>query len=400
MTFRAARPIRALLIAALLLAGGDPALSIELGDGQRIDERKTLAAAGLATREDPEDSVADRDALNRVAGAYAVSEAGEFAADLDAADAYGQTALMRAANAHDDRAVEALLAAGARPGLRNRKGFSALCFALRRSQNSHTRIVRVLLENGAPIAKAEFEYAFSSRNPESVRLLFEFGGSFDPASVEGEAILLRAQQSGESRIDAILRDHPVIGPAMRARDRTHERERESELAAIAAFIAPYSLVFALFLSSVPFLLALASWTWHRKLSAHLMTTATLSAAAIYLAYFPRDIREALAEFRFFGERTTNLPYLLSAAAVLVMLVTAAMIAPIVFIGLDRTKKTTRHWAHAVLAGALCLGFFALLTLHNLERVDLIDEAHQRVVEILRLFPHAASSRVAALAGDS
>ena len=107
-----------------------------------------------------------------------------------------------------------------------------------------------------------------------------------------------------------------------------------------------------------------------------------AVAVLALAFFPRDVWEMLASMRYIDTPLTYLPALLAAAAVIVMALSSALIAPVVFIGLGRSGTLHRGGLSAVVAATLSVGFFVLLLGHNVERIDLLDDLYRQVGEIL------------------
>jgi ankyrin repeat protein len=306
----------------------------------------------------------------------------ELGANLDVRDAYDRTPLMHAAASDRDRIVETLLAAGASVGLRDRNGNSALSAAIRRSTDGDTLSVRALIRKQAPITQRELQLAVVLRRAKTLRLLFDYGATFDPESPEGADLMLRLQRHGSDEVRAFLSEHPTTASGVAAVALANEQQRSKELARRSAFVAPYAFVFSLFLGVVPFALAIASWTWVSRPVQHALVTATLASIAIVLAYLPSDARAALASMKLIDTPMTYLPHLLAVLAVVIMACTSAMIAPAVFMGIERSGKRHRTWISATTAAMLSAGFLLILVLHNVERVSFVDEAHRRAVEIL------------------
>ena len=155
-----------------------------------------------------------RELLRRAAATAAASEAGEAPGaasmhlDVDAADVHGCTALHYAAicSRHAAGAVaaaRALLAAGARPDMRNAQGRSALFFA---AHYDNTAVARVLLDAGAD-PQSVIAYAALKASPSFVALLLDAGAH--PQAFDGplrRSALELALRRGAAEVALLLLD--------------------------------------------------------------------------------------------------------------------------------------------------------------------------------------------------
>jgi ankyrin repeat protein len=141
-------------------------------------------------------------------------------ADVNAADAHGNTALFVAARAGHLPIVEALLSAGARVEVRNEEGDTPLGGAVRRKQAD---VVRALLARGAnpnsTQARGAMPLAIAAEigAADVAGSLLSGGAKADALDGDGETALMIAAQHDEAIVVATLLS---AGADVKARDRT------------------------------------------------------------------------------------------------------------------------------------------------------------------------------------
>ncbi len=301
-------------------------------------------------------------------------------ADLEAKDARGATPLIDAAAAQRRAVLRVLIDAGARVDVRDEAGRSALGRALASRGDEKRKTVRLLLGEQPPIGYRELALARHDRL--LMKLLFDHGASIHPQDGQAKRFVrgLRVHEAREVR--AFLMERPDARPTIEALERELDHDERMELLGIWGVMAPYLFLFGLFLTAVPFGLAIALWTFVPRPVPHALLTAVLSSLAIALAFFPRETRESLASARYIDTPLTFLPHLLTAIAVALIALSALLIAPVVFVGLRRSGKLRRGGHSALVAGTSSLGFFLLLLGHNVERIELLDRLPDQIGRLL------------------
>jgi ankyrin repeat protein len=132
-------------------------------------------------------------------------------ADINATDAFGQTALYWAAHWGDGEAVDALLRAGAKPNLASRYGLTPLWEAAQRGDAAIAeKLVRAGADVGAANPQGETALLTGARSGcvELVKLLLEHGADANQKeNWRGETALMLAAAEGHTEIVRILLAH-------------------------------------------------------------------------------------------------------------------------------------------------------------------------------------------------
>ena len=131
----------------------------------------------------------------------------EKGADVNAKDNNGSTALMKASLNGHTKVVSMLLEKGADVNAKDNNGSTALNWA---SLQGHTEIVRMLLEKGADVnVKTDYgstALALASWNGETeiVRMLLEKGADVNAKDANGSTALMKASLNGYTKVVSIL----------------------------------------------------------------------------------------------------------------------------------------------------------------------------------------------------
>src|SRR5580692_231501 len=131
--------------------------------------------------------------------------------DVNASQPDGSTALLWAAYWNDEKAVEALLAAGANVNASNREGFTPLSQAC---TNGNARMVETLLKAGADANSFQAEgqtvlmTAARAGNADAVKLLLDHGAEVNTKeSWRGQTALMWAAAENHPAVVQLLVDH-------------------------------------------------------------------------------------------------------------------------------------------------------------------------------------------------
>ena len=142
---------------------------------------------------------------NRVEGITRALHKGVF---VDVADGQSTTALMIAASSGAEESVEALLAAGANPGLRDLDDRTAL---LRAIETKHPRIALRLLDAGTDLTSTDtngrnaLHYAAQVGDADLLRRLLKAGAELNKPDAHGwTALIFAAAYGGADSIRALL----------------------------------------------------------------------------------------------------------------------------------------------------------------------------------------------------
>ncbi len=334
-----------------------------------------LARAALTSGADPNGtrSRLGQTVMHQVQQQQMVGELLSMGVDLNRVDRRGATPLRVALDNNRLRIVEALLDAGATINVDENQ--SDLASVIRSRGSDATEMVRLLLNSGAPLRQSEWMSAMRSRNGDTVHLLVAREDKFDFDSDDWELRIAEAVRMGGDTVAAALRSEPQIADYMDKRDQRDASARKQSLDAFGDWIGPHGLVLSLLMLLFALLSALAGKTVCRKLLPYLALVAVSTVVMTHLFIFTTTIEMAIGEFRFFGERTPALGYLLYVLLDGSALTTGLSMA-ILFWNVPYLKAPGR----LILVPA-CIVFFVtlcILVLHNTEQISWPTAAYQQL----------------------
>lgn len=230
----------------------------------------------------------------------------ELGANLHVTNKRGESQLTVTLQRAKVKMAKALLSSGAE--LKTSEAGSDLLIVISRRSDESTRLVRLLLDAGAPVRHVEWMAAVATRNGDLVRELLKHS-PFDVTSPEGEEIIAQTVRLGGEAVMATLRGDPDIAAHLEKRDDTLRKDRDGQLQQIAAWFTPHISTITLLITVFALLSCLPSRMLSRKLPAYLAAVAISTAIMTHLFIFTPPIETALSDFRFFGERFPGLRYL-------------------------------------------------------------------------------------------
>lgn len=316
-----------------------------------------LARAAVSKGADPNAAV---DALGNTlmhAGSWAemVPLLVELGGDVNVTNKRGKTPLTAMLQSGNVKMAKALLASGARLTV-NDTG-SDLLIAINRRTDESMRLVRLLLDAGAPVRHVEWMAAMASRDGDVVRMLLVHS-PFDAASAEGEELIAQAVRLGGERVMTALRDDPVVAAFLEQRDSVLRKDGDQTLQRFARWLAPHIATITLLIAVFALLSCLPARRVFRGLPAYLAAVGISTAIMTHLFVFTPPIETALSDFRILGARVPNLRYLfylvIDGGAVLSGLLLAGLAHYV-----TRGSPVRRHTAIVLLAAYVsCLGLLA------------------------------------------
>lgn len=315
--------------------------------------------------------------LHHVASAGVAKHLIKAGANVDAQDHSGATPLIAAVNGGDGRLVRHLIQAGADVNLRDFRDRSALYWAIHHSRSSLSPAMSVLLNYDSEVGLSEWRLAVESRKAKALKLLLGHGAAFSVNSPDGEQILNRAQMLGGPMVAEALDNHETIGPEMRKRARRQSSERNTDLARLAAIIAPHLSVFFCFVSVVPLLFGLMLISTTTKKLFIWPGTFIASMMATYLAFFPLDVQEFVAAARWSGQIITGLLPLIQAIALALSALSALIVLSLFFSLFKRMPTISKRQLQISLI--LTVAAFTVLALHHFEHIKLLDRSYLAIV---------------------
>jgi ankyrin repeat protein len=228
--------------------------------------------------------------------------------DLNRVDSRGATPLRVALDNNRWRGVRALLNAGATINVDLDQ--SDLASVIGSSNPNATELVKLLLSSGAPVRQSEWMSAMRSKNGKTVRLLVAREDRFEFDSGDWELRIAEAVRMGGETVMAALRSEPQLADYIDNREREFASAREQQLAAFGSWIGPHGFVLSQLMVLFALLSSLAARTVCQNLAPYLALVGAGTLVMTHLFIFTAPIETALGEFRFFGERTPALRYLL------------------------------------------------------------------------------------------
>jgi len=315
--------------------------------------------------------------LHHVASSGAAKYLTNAGANVNAQDHSGTTPLIAAVNGGDSRLIRHLIQAGADVNLRDHRDRSALYWAIHYSRSSLSPAMPVLLNYDSEVGLSEWRIAVESRNAKALKVLLGHGAAFSVNSAEGELILNWAQMLGGPLVAQALNDHETIGPEMRERARRQSGERNSDLASLAAIIAPHLTVFFGFVSVVPLLLGLMLISTTTKKLFIWPATFIATMIATYLAFFPLDVQEVFAAARWSGEIITGFLPLVQVIALALSALSALIVLSLFFSLFKRMPTISKRGLQISLI--LSVAAFTVLVLHHFEHIKLLDRSYFAIV---------------------
>ncbi|MDR2773974.1 MAG: ankyrin repeat domain-containing protein [Tannerella sp.] len=162
------------------------------------------------TQQKPGETVSPSELIDAAKGGDVkqVKELLKKGAKVNAADEYGETALMKASFNGNTEIAKLLLEKGAKVNAANEYGETAL---MKASFNGNTEIAKLLLEKGAKVNAAEkngwtaLMVASNNGHTETAKLLIEKGADVNAASESGWTALMFALEKGHTEIKNLLK---------------------------------------------------------------------------------------------------------------------------------------------------------------------------------------------------